>query len=192
MIRKPRAIGMAKFLAAAVTPWRPALRVRAKESKLIFYAHWRDVIGRHIAKYGEHEPQLTRFIARYLAEARSPGLFVDVGANIGWHTVHAAQYPTVETVVAFEPDAFNAWLLDRNLTANNIGKAVVNACAVGAARGIAQPAPLPQHQLRPSLAVDRLRSWLAPGAGDRSRLRARCARSRRQAGARAQDRRGGL
>lgn len=138
MIRRPRAIGMAKFLAAAVMPWRPALRVRAKESKLTFYAHWRDVIGRHIAKYGEHEPQLTRFIAGYLAAARSPGLFVDVGANIGWHTVHAAQYPTVEAVVAFEPDAFNAWLLDRNLTANNIGKAVVNACAVGAARGIAQ------------------------------------------------------
>jgi len=38
-------------------------------------------------------------------------------------------------VVAFEPDPFNAWLLDRNVSANQIDKVVVVAAALGASRG---------------------------------------------------------
>jgi FkbM family methyltransferase len=38
-------------------------------------------------------------------------------------------------VVAFEPDATNAWLLDRNLTINDIDKVVVYPSAVGASVG---------------------------------------------------------
>jgi FkbM family methyltransferase len=41
----------------------------------------------------------------------------------------------VETVVAFEPDPFNAWLLDCNLTENGIGNAIVSNAAVGAQSG---------------------------------------------------------
>ena len=87
--------------------------MRARDG-LSFYVHHRDLIGRHIAKYGRHEPIPTGWLNDYLATAK-PGLFVDVGANLGWHAVHAAQHRAVETVVAFEPDPFNAWLLDRNL-----------------------------------------------------------------------------
>jgi FkbM family methyltransferase len=97
--------------------------------------HRRDLIGRHIAKYGTHEPLLTQWLSAYLATS-SRGIFVDVGANIGWHAIHAAQHKTLETVVAFEPDAFNAWLLDRNLSLNGIGNVVVNTCAVGARPGL--------------------------------------------------------
>ena len=43
--------------------------------------------------------------------------------------------PGGETVVAFEPDPFNAWLLDRNLTANGIENAIVSNAAVGARSG---------------------------------------------------------
>lgn len=42
---------------------------------------------------------------------------------------------SVETVVAFEPDPFNAWLLDRNLTANGIENVIVSNAAVGARSG---------------------------------------------------------
>ncbi len=133
----PRPLGTLKFLLAWLVPWRPVFGVRASASKLIFYVHHRDTIGRHIAKYGSHEPLLTLWLADYLATAR-PGLFIDVGANVGWHALHAAQHQTIEAVIAFEPDPFNAWLLDRNLSANKIDKAIVSACAVGAKPGIAR------------------------------------------------------
>jgi FkbM family methyltransferase len=137
-MRFPRPLETGVFLAAWLMPWRPAFRTRAKDSKLQFYVHWRDLIGRHIAKYGVHEPLLTRWIADFLAAASKRGLFVDVGANLGWHTVHAAQYPAVETVVAFEPDPFNTWLLDRNLAVNGVGNAVAVASAAGSSRGVAR------------------------------------------------------
>ena len=76
----------------------------------------------------------TRWLENYLGSAPK-GIFIDVGANLGWHADHAAQHPCVETVVAFEPDPFNAWLLDRNLTENGIGNAIVSNAAVGAQSG---------------------------------------------------------
>jgi FkbM family methyltransferase len=136
MIPIPRPVGTAIFLAAWLMPWRPAFRTRAGDSGLVFYVHWRDLIGRHIAKYGVHEPVLTKWIGDYLADTPARGLFIDVGANLGWHAAHAAQYEAVETVVAFEPDSFNCWLLDRNLAANGIDNTVVVASAVGARRGV--------------------------------------------------------
>ena len=133
MARGLRIPGALAYFAAWLKPWQPIFRAPSA-SGLTFFAHRRDVIGRHIAKYGAHEPQLTRWIAERLATSRS-GLFVDAGANIGWHAINAARSPNVETVVAFEPDPFNAWLLDRNLSANGIDKAVVVAAALGSNRG---------------------------------------------------------
>lgn len=134
MVRVPRIGGTTAFLAAWLTPWRPAFQVRSREKRLKFFVHHRDLIGRHIAKYGTHEPIPTRWIDSYLRDA-APGIFIDVGANLGWHAVHAAQHPSVETVVAFEPDPFNAWLLDRNLTGNNVANVIVSNAAVGAQSG---------------------------------------------------------
>ncbi len=137
MIAIPRPLGTLAFVMAWFVPWRPAFGVRAGKSNLIFFVHHRDTIGRHIAKYGSHEPLLTRWMSDYLATSRR-GLFVDVGANMGWHALHAATHPTIEAVIAFEPDPFNAWLLDRNLSANGIDKVVVSASAVGAKPGVAR------------------------------------------------------
>lgn len=134
--RLPSPPRLAKYLAALAMPWRPAFRTRARASGLCFWVQPRDAVGRHIAKYGRYEPALTAWIDDHLRRAQ-PGLFVDVGANIGWHTVHAARSPAVTQVVAFEPDALNAWLLARNLADNAIDNAVVLASAVGAEAGIA-------------------------------------------------------
>jgi FkbM family methyltransferase len=130
MIRIPRSAGTAAYLAAWLVPWRPAFKIQAANSELKFFVHFRDLIGRHIAKYGVHEPIPSRWIHTYLI-GKPPGLFVDVGANLGWHAVHAAKHPSVKTVVAFEPDPFNAWLLDRNLAENAIENAIVSNAAVG-------------------------------------------------------------
>ena len=104
MLRIPRPIGTLFFLLAWLMPWRPAYCIRAEHSKLSFFVHRRDLIGRHIAKYGSHEPVLTRWISDYLATS-SQGLFVDIGANLGWYAVHAARHTAVKTVIAFEPDS---------------------------------------------------------------------------------------
>jgi FkbM family methyltransferase len=135
MIRIPRPLGTLTFLLAWLVPWRPAFRVQPKNSKLRFLVHWRDMTGRHIAKYGVYEPGLTQWISKHLASS-SRGIFVDVGANVGWHSLHAALHDSVESVIAFEPDAFNAWLLDRNLTLNGIDKVIINNCAVGKECGV--------------------------------------------------------
>jgi len=128
-----RTVRMLAFVLAWLMPWRIA-RTSAVPSRLIFYVYRRDAIGRHIAKYGTHEPLLTRWLANYLKDAPR-GLFVDVGANIGWHTLHAAQQRTIELVVAFEPDPLNASLLERNIRVNALTNVIVSACAVGARPG---------------------------------------------------------
>jgi len=133
----PRPLGTLLFLSASMVPWRPAFRARAAESKLWFFVHHRDVIGRHIAKYGTHEPLVTRWLSDFLGVARR-SIVVDIGANLGWHALHAARHRNVEAVVAFEPDLFNAWLLERNLAQNRIDNVIVDCRAVGAASGVAR------------------------------------------------------
>ena len=131
---RPRPLGTLAYAAAWLVPWRAIYRSRAAGSKLAFYAHRADAIGRHIAKYGTHEPLVTRWMDEFL-NAAPRGIVVDVGANLGWHALHAARHPNVETVVAFEPDPFNASLLKRNAAANNIGNITIDPRAVGAAAG---------------------------------------------------------
>ena len=135
--RLPRPLQTLKFLGAWLVPWRAAFLTEAEPSRLRFFVSHRDGIGRQVAKYGCIEPELTAWIGERLQ--RSPaGIVVDVGANLGWHSVHAAKYECVEKIVAFEPDAFNAWLLEQNLAINAIDKVIVEACAVGAAPGLAR------------------------------------------------------
>jgi FkbM family methyltransferase len=123
-----------KFYAAAATPWKVSVQTRAQRSGLKFVTSTLDVVGRHLAKYGGHEAELTEWIEGFLKRS-AKGVFVDVGANIGWHAVHAAKQSNL--VVAFEPDAFNAWLLDQNVTGNLLDNVVVQQAAVGARNGTA-------------------------------------------------------
>jgi FkbM family methyltransferase len=132
-----RALQTMKFLVAWLVPWRPAFLTYAEPSKLQFFVSHRDGIGRQVAKYGCFEPELTAWIGARLQQS-SKGIVIDVGANLGWHSVHAAKYDAVENIVAFEPDAFNAWLLERNLAINSIDKVIVEASAVGSQRGLAR------------------------------------------------------
>lgn len=126
-----------KFFGAWLVPWRAAFLTRAESSGLRFYVSHRDGIGRQVAKYGGIEPELTAWIGNRLQQAPK-GIVIDVGANLGWHSVHAAKHDCVEKIVAFEPDAFNAWLFERNLAINAIDKVIVEACAVGAEPGLAR------------------------------------------------------
>lgn len=69
MFRIPRPAGTLAFAAAWLMPWRSLYRVQAIDAKLTFIVHRRDVIGRHIAKYGTHEPAVTAWMARHLEQS---------------------------------------------------------------------------------------------------------------------------
>lgn len=86
-------------------------------------------IGQAIAVTGEYEPVVSRTIRRQL----KPGaVFVDVGANYGWHSLGAAR--TVGAggqVIAIEPNPRNAGLLRQSAAANGFSHLKVVAAAVG-------------------------------------------------------------
>jgi FkbM family methyltransferase len=130
-----RLVQTLNFFTALMLPFRNVFRTYADQSGYRFDVQPRDVIGRHIAKYGAHEPELTGWIDDLLSRAE-PGIVIDVGANIGWHAIHAARHDNVSTIVAFEPDSLNAWLLERNLALNAVEKVIAIAAAVGASTGM--------------------------------------------------------
>ena len=85
-----------------------------------------------LADIEKANPEYARFL-----DGASSALVVDVGANLGWHALHAAKHRNVDRVIAFEPDPFNAWLLHRNVTENGAGNVIVETRALGAEPGVA-------------------------------------------------------
>jgi FkbM family methyltransferase len=194
MIRMPRlpsSTGAPTYFAAWLVPWRPIFRVRSARFDLSLFVHRKDVIGRHVAKYGEYEPVLTQSIDERLQVA-SRGLFIDVGANVGWHTLHAARHPSIEAVIASSPDLFNAYLVDCNIRENGIDNVVISTCAVGS-----QPCTVCLYRYKSSnLGRHSLLKNYGMGsrgsAATRSRLRSQRSGLRRSSGEYSQDRRGRL
>jgi FkbM family methyltransferase len=93
------------------------------------------VIGLNIVR-GQYEPEEVRFAQSVL----KPGdTAVDVGAHIGFFTVHmAAAVGATGRVYAFEPFDANADLLERSLAENRFEDRVIfQRAAVGAAAGSA-------------------------------------------------------
>jgi FkbM family methyltransferase len=71
----------------------------------------------------EKEPITIRWISDFAPD----DVFVDVGANVGMYTVWAAKTRGVK-VFAFEPEAQNYSLLNRNIVLNDIGDRVKAYC----------------------------------------------------------------
>ncbi|MFK8051432.1 MAG: FkbM family methyltransferase [Woeseiaceae bacterium] len=78
-----------------------------------------DVVGRHIFKYGQHDPAMSAYLRAHV-KPNSHDLLIDIGANIGWFTVllGRACQGTDARVLCFEPDPLNFDLLQQNLSAN--------------------------------------------------------------------------
>lgn len=71
----------------------------------------------------DKEPSTIEWIARFQADE----VLVDVGANVGMYTVWAAKTRGVR-VYAFEPEAQNYALLNRNVVLNDLGERVRAYC----------------------------------------------------------------
>jgi FkbM family methyltransferase len=89
---------------------------------------------------GWQRRELDRAVAVLTANGRlvADTIFVDVGANIGTHTVYALRSGQFARAVAFEPEPKNARLLAMNLEANGLAHvATIVAKAAGNAPGTA-------------------------------------------------------
>ncbi|MEL7311924.1 MAG: FkbM family methyltransferase [Pseudomonadota bacterium] len=91
----------------------------AKADGLVFKVKTEDVVGRHIYKYGQHEPALTEWL-RGNVNPIDGDLLIDIGANIGWYALlfELLARGTTAEVHAFEPAPDNVALLRHNLEIN--------------------------------------------------------------------------
>ena len=91
-----------------------------------FKVRTEDVVGRHIYKYGRHDPAMTDFVTANFSPADGD-LLIDIGANIGWFTILFSRISagTGAKVLSFEPDPENYALLTGNIIANNASDTVI-------------------------------------------------------------------
>ena len=122
---------------------RPYLTASADILGLRFRVKTEDVVGRHIYKYGHHEPAMTRWLTEEL-DLADGDVVIDIGANIGWYSLIAAKLAHGKdvAVVAFEPDPVNFDLLQQNIALNDAVAVRAEQLALADANG---SATLHQH-----------------------------------------------
>lgn len=90
-------------------------------------------VGRAIEKYGEYGGIEARFLKRLCAHG---DVVIEVGANIGAHTVGIARHVgAAGRVLAFEPQRLAFQVLCANIALNSISNADCYWAAIGAKRG---------------------------------------------------------
>lgn len=120
------------------------------------------------------------------AHAPRGGVYLDVGANIGNHSVFFGRF-LADQVVAIEPDPALVRLLERNLRANGVAHWTTRSVAVGSRPGVgrlwpregyegnagaqrvvpADPGPAPTVAIE---TIDRVLAELGPGTAEAVRL----------------------
>ncbi len=130
--------GTLAYLAQRARPFTRYVSARHRETGFSFTFDKHDFVGRRIVRYQTWEREMSAWIERTLAARTSPGLFLDIGANIGWFSLLATRHAAVSRVVAFEPDVVNGFLLETNVRNNDLVDRVTTVgCALGAGRGFA-------------------------------------------------------
>lgn len=86
---------------------------------LRFRVKTEDVVGRHIYKYGQHEPDMSDYLRRSVS-VKDGDLLIDIGANIGWYSLLFDQLCEGRDaeVLSFEPDPVNFGMLQQNIALN--------------------------------------------------------------------------
>lgn len=120
--------GASSLLAPIVET--PTLRLKRVRSGLLWYFKHDAFIGASIDRYGEFSALESALFRQFI----QPGWTVlDVGANIGAHTVELARMVGIDGLVfAFEPQRLVHQVLCANLAANNIENVMAMQAALGA------------------------------------------------------------
>ena len=90
----------------------------------------RDFLQNKIFYFGQWEPRLTQFI---LSRQQTDGIFLDIGANIGYFSIAAAS--RFKKVIAIEASPEIAGLLKRNIDRNQITNIAIINVAIGDRNG---------------------------------------------------------
>jgi FkbM family methyltransferase len=99
----------------------------------LFVARPSTPVGWHIAFFGSYEPELRAIMRTVVPQG---GVAIDVGANIGWHTLWLATLAGAEgRVLAIEANPSVRAELLRNLQINRLGQVDVFPCAAAEAEG---------------------------------------------------------
>jgi FkbM family methyltransferase len=85
--------------------------------------HIEDALGRD----GEWEPDVAQVIAFFMGQG---GVFIDVGANIGYHSLRLAAALPAAQVFAFEPNPSVCAELRRNVRLSGVENVSVRECAL--------------------------------------------------------------
>lgn len=119
-----------KFIAHRYLLGSNTVTAKAPEFGLDLKVKVRDVIGRHIYKYGAHDLVMSRFLKQALN--LQPGdVVLDIGANIGWYSlILNSMAPKGVDIFAFEPHPDNLSLLKENVRRNSASSVTVVPCAV--------------------------------------------------------------
>jgi FkbM family methyltransferase len=102
---------------------------RMRRSPLIVSCMGNSVIGRYMYYRGTFEPSLLS----KLKEVLRPGMcFLDIGSNVGIHSLHAARLVGPGgKVLAVEPQSKACALLEKNISRNAAANIQVARCALG-------------------------------------------------------------
>lgn len=117
--------------------------------------HAKDVIGRHLYKYQNHEKDNTYYLLKNLS-LKDGEIAIDIGANIGWFSIllNRVSSPNAK-IFSFEPNQNNYRLLVENLHKNKCYNVEAIAKAVSDKNGTGELYIYPEknsgrHSLLPS------------------------------------------
>jgi FkbM family methyltransferase len=129
---------MRKFGLAAASRWPWPVRARIADGRVMF-VDLRSVVGRAIYMKGEFDPGV--FVP--LRERLKPGgVFVDVGANVGFYGMLAQKIVGEDgTVHAFEIDPRPLRCLKKTLAENHVQNLRLHEIAVGDTDGVCHLVP---------------------------------------------------
>jgi FkbM family methyltransferase len=128
-----------RLLTTMASVFNPRPIIRLPSGGLLRFPY-DDFLGWNMLQRGQYEPQSLELVINLLSE--TPGLFVDVGANVGYFTVAAAALLDVR-VVALEADCSNCDRLRANVRLNDLSN--VNVFNGGASNRVAVAAISRRH-----------------------------------------------
>lgn len=100
---------------------------------LCFIAQPAVPLGWHVTMFGTYEPELRAILAALL---KPGGVAVDVGANVGWHTLLMGQRVGADgRVLAVEANPAVRRRLADNLAINRLSQVEIVPCALAASKG---------------------------------------------------------
>lgn len=108
--------------------------LQTESGRFIMYLDWADTRSAAFTSLteGKYEPQIEKILVTTLGQSKNQ-IFVDIGANEGFHTLNCLTSIPGASAIAFEPNPEASSKLKKNLHVNGlVGRAVVHSVGLSA------------------------------------------------------------